>query len=75
MTKSFSADGRQVLVCTDGRSEFWDAEDHLFTVPHIVSEQAAEMYLQVYDTGRQHGEVYGRVRLQYDLREILGIKP
>lgn len=74
--EELSVDGRQVLLFSDGHSEFWDGgDDDLFTVPHRVSEQAAEMYLHVYDQGRKDGEIYGRLNLQHELRTLLGVKP
>lgn len=68
-------DGRQVIPHTDGQTGFWDAEDHLFSVPHRVDEQSARVYLRIYDKGREHGEVYGRLKVQYEMRQILGVKP
>lgn len=75
IANEMSVDGRQVVLLDRGESQFWDDDMHLFNVPHRVSAQQAEMYLQVYDKGREHGENYGRVKLQYDMQRLLGVTP
>ena len=65
----------QTLTWPDGAIEVWDEEwsGHIFTF-HDVKIPDVELSMQLYQKGFNEGEKWGEVKMQSQIRALLGIK-